>query len=130
MLELTMASVAEADAGATAGMLMADEDSTPGAVLRVGRDGAVCRLVPPEDWLFVSRVHLEFHCAEDLTWSVSWLRGSHSDPSSRVRLVTGGGAQELAYGGSAPLPVGGSGEVVIEDRTGPRTVNVGFHHEA
>lgn len=129
MLELTMASVSAADAGATAGMLMADEESTPGAVLKVGRDGAVCRLVPPEDWLFVSRVHLEFRCADDGTWTVTWLRGSHPDPSSRVRLVSGGTGRDLTYGGSAPLPSGGSGEVVIEDRTGPRTVNVGFHHE-
>ncbi|MDI3419913.1 MULTISPECIES: hypothetical protein [Streptomyces] len=129
MLELTMASVSAADAGATAGMLMADEDSAPGAVLRVGRDGAVCRLVPPEDWLFVSRAHLEFRCGPDLTWSVSWLKGSHPDPSSRVRLVTGGVTHDLPYGGSVALPAGGSGEVVIEDRTGPRSVNVGFHHE-
>lgn len=41
MLELTMASVTGADAGATAGMLMADAPSDPGAVLRVGRDRAV-----------------------------------------------------------------------------------------
>ncbi|MDI3405891.1 hypothetical protein [Streptomyces cavernicola] len=130
MLELTMASVSAEDTGATAGMLMADEDSAPGAVLRVGRDGAVCRLVPPEDWLFVSRAHLEFRCGPDLAWGVTWLKGSHPDPSSRVRLVTDGGTLDLPYGGTEPLPAGGSGEVIIEDRTSPRSVNVGFHHEA
>ncbi|MFC7308525.1 hypothetical protein ACFQVC_30440 [Streptomyces monticola] len=129
MLELTMASVSEADTGATAGMLMADEQSTPGAVLRVGRDRAVCRLSPPDDWLFVSRVHLEFRCAADRTWSLTWLQGSHPEPSSDVRFVTGGVSHSLAYGGTVPLPVGGSGEVVIQDRSGPRSVNVGFFHE-
>ncbi|MFM9369772.1 hypothetical protein [Streptomyces sp. Da 82-17] len=130
MLELTMASVAAAESGATAGMLMADEDSAPGAVLRVGRDGAVCRLVPPEDWLFVSRAHLEFRCGQDLTWSVTWLKGSHPDPSSRVRLVTDGASHDLPYGGTVQLRSGASGEVVIEDRTSPRSVHVGFDHEA
>lgn len=129
MLELTMASVAEADAGATAGMIMADAPSEPGAVLRVGRDGAVCRLATPEDWLFVSRVHLEFLCGPDGGWQVSWLRGSQPDPSSEVRLTVGRQAQPVAYGGTVPLPHGGSGEIVIQDRTGPRSVNVGFYHE-
>ncbi|WP_028800885.1 FHA domain-containing protein [Streptomyces sp. 142MFCol3.1] len=131
MLELTMASVSGADAGATAGMLMADAPSDPGAVLRVGRDRAVCRLATPDDWLFVSRVHLEFLCGPEGTWQVTWLRGSHSEPSSEVRLTLAGQqAQTLPYGGTAKLPAGGSGELVIQDRGGPRTVNVGFYHES
>jgi hypothetical protein len=131
VLELTMASVSGADAGATAGMLMADAPSDPGAVLRLGRDKAVCRLATPDDWLFVSRVHLEFLCGPDGTWQVSWLRGSHPDPSSEVRLTLAGfPPQPLPYGGTAKLPQGGSGELVIQDRTGPRSVNVGFYHEA
>ncbi|AWT42995.1 MULTISPECIES: FHA domain-containing protein [Streptomyces] len=129
MLELTMATVSGTDAGATAGMLMADAPSEPGAVLRVGRDKAVCRLVAPEDWLFVSRAHLEFVCGPDGTWQLTWLRGSQPDPSSEVRLVMGEYAQPLVYGGTVPLPRGGAGEVVIQDRTGPRSVNVGFYHE-
>lgn len=130
MLELTMASVSEADAGATAGMQMADAPSEPGAVLRVGRDRAVCRLATPDDWLFVSRVHLEFLCGPDETWQVTWLRGSHADPSSEVRLaLLGQPPQPLPYGGTAKLPAGGSGELVIFDRTAPRSVNVGFYHE-
>ncbi|AIR98151.1 FHA domain-containing protein [Streptomyces glaucescens] len=129
MLELTMASVSGADAGATAGMLMADAPSEPGAVLRVGRDASVCRLVTPEDWLFVSRTHLEFLCGPDGAWQVTWLRGSQPEPSSEVRLTVGDHAQPLAYGGTAPLPRGGNGEVVIQDRTAPRSVNVGFYHE-
>ena len=130
MLELTMASVSGADAGATAGMLMADAPSDPGAVLRVGRDKSVCRLATPDDWLFVSRVHLEFLCGPDGTWQVSWLRGSHPDPSSEVLLtLTGYPAQPLPYGGAARLPHGGSGELVIRDRTAPRSVNVAFYHE-
>ncbi|NEA44971.1 hypothetical protein, partial [Streptomyces sp. SID10815] len=91
MLELTMAAVSGAEAGATAGMLMADAPSEPGAVLRVGRDGAACRLVTPEEWLFVSRVHLEFRCVADGTWQVTWLRGSQPDPSAEVRLAPAGG---------------------------------------
>ena len=78
MLELTMAAVSAADAGATAGMLMADSPSDPGAVLRLGRDKSVCRLSTPDDWLFVSRVHLEFLCGPDGTWQVTWLQGSHA----------------------------------------------------
>lgn len=124
-----MASVSGTDAGATAGMLMAETPSAPGAVLRVGRDRGACRLVTPDDWLFVSRAHLEFRCGPDGAWAVTWLRGSHPEPSSEVRLVTAGAALPLAYGGAAPLPRGGAGEVVIRDRSGPRTVNVGFHHE-
>ncbi|MDT0611979.1 FHA domain-containing protein [Streptomyces lancefieldiae] len=130
MLELTMAAVTAADAGATAGMQMADAPSEPGTVLRVGRDRSVCRLVTPDDWLFVSRVHLEFRCGPDGTWQVTWLRGSQPDPSSDVRLTVGTYAQSLAYGGTAPLPRGGSGEIVVQDRTEPRSVNVGFYHEA
>ena len=129
MLELTMAAVSAAEEGATAGMLMADAPSEPGAVLRVGRDKSVCRLSTPDDWLFVSRVHLEFLCAADGGWQVTWLRGSQPDPSSVVRLVAGEYAQPVAYGGTVPVPRGGSGEVIIQDRTGPRSVNVGFFHE-
>ncbi|MFE9993607.1 hypothetical protein [Streptomyces avermitilis] len=131
MLELTMASVSGADAGATAGMLMADAPSEPGAVLRVGRDKAVCRLATPDDWLFVSRVHLEFLCGPDGTWQVTWLRGSHAEPSSEVVLTLAGlQPQPLPYGGTARLPGGGSGELVVQDRSEPRSVNVGFYHEA
>ncbi|MGW3492136.1 hypothetical protein [Streptomyces sp. NPDC001020] len=132
MLELTMAAVSAADAGATAGMLMADAPSDPGATLRVGRDRSVCRLAPPDDWLFVSRVHLEFLCGPDGGWQVTWLRGSHTEPSSEVLLALGGHhpVQPLPYGGTARLPQGGSGELVIRDRTASRSVNVGFYHEA
>jgi hypothetical protein len=130
VLELTMASVSGADAGATAGMLMADAPSDPGAVMRVGRDKSVCRLATPDDWLFVSRVHLEFLCGPDGTWQVSWLRGSHPDPSSEVLITfTGYPAQPLPYGGAARLPLGGSGELIIQDRAAPRSVNVAFYHE-
>ncbi|GGW39264.1 hypothetical protein GCM10010503_14420 [Streptomyces lucensis JCM 4490] len=129
MLELTMATVSDADAGATAGMTMADAPSEPGAVLRVGRDASVCRLVTPEDWLFVSRVHLEFQCGPAGGWQVSWLRGSQADPASEVRLVVGEYAQTVAYGGTVALPRGGSGEIIVRDRTAPRSVNVGFYHE-
>lgn len=121
MLELTMASVSGAEEGATVSMLMADAPSEPGAVLRVGRDRSVCRLATPDDWLFVSRVHLEFLCGPEGTWQVSWLRGSQPDPSSEVRLVVGQYAQTIAYGGTVPLPRGGSGEIVVQDRTGPRS---------
>jgi len=131
VLELTMASVSEADAGATAGMLMADAPSEPGTVLRVGRDRGVCRLATPDDWLFVSRVHLEFLCGPDGTWQVTWLRGSAADPSSEVSMsISNQALQPLGYGGTVPLPRGGSGELVIRDRTAPRSVNVGFYHEA
>ncbi|MBU5943052.1 MULTISPECIES: FHA domain-containing protein [unclassified Streptomyces] len=129
MLELTMAAVSAAESGATAGMLMADAPSEPGTVLRVGRDTSLCRLATPDDWLFVSRVHLEFQCAQDGSWQLTWLRGSLPDPSSEVRLTVGEYVQPVAYGGTVPLPRGGSGEVVILDRTAPRSVNVGFYHE-
>ncbi|MFC8947260.1 FHA domain-containing protein [Streptomyces sp. A144] len=129
MLELTMAAVTAADAGATAGMQMAEAPSEPGAVLRVGRDKSVCRLSTPDDWLFVSRVHLEFRCGPEGTWHLTWLRGSQPDPSSEVRLTVGGHARSVAYGGSVPLPRGGSGEIVVQDRSEPRSVNVGFYHE-
>ncbi|MFF5011843.1 hypothetical protein [Streptomyces sp. NPDC001165] len=130
MLELTMATVSGADAGATAGMTMADAPSEPGAVLRVGRDASVCRLVTPDDWLFVSRVHLEFLCGPDGGWQLSWLRGSQAEPSAEVRLIVGEYAQTIAYGGVVALPRGGSGEVIVQDRTAPRSINVGFFHEA
>ncbi len=130
MLELTMAAVSAVDEGATAGMLMADAPSEPGAVLRVGRDKSVCRLATPDDWLFVSRVHLEFLCGPEGVWQVTWLRGSQPDPSSEVRLTVGAYAQTIGYGGTVQLPTGGSGEIIIQDRTAPRSVNVGFYHEA
>ncbi|MFG2497300.1 hypothetical protein ACGFSB_03645 [Streptomyces sp. NPDC048441] len=129
MLELTMASLPGADEGATAGLIMAEAPSAPGAVLCVGRDRGVCRLVPPDDWLFVSRTHLEFRCGTDGAWNVTWLRGSHPDPASEVRLMVGGVASPLEYGGTVPLPRGGAGEVVIQDLAGPRSVNVGFYQE-
>ncbi|MCS0601275.1 hypothetical protein NX794_08530 [Streptomyces sp. LP11] len=129
MLELTMATVSGGDAGATAGMTMAEAPSEPGAVLRVGRDASVCRLVTPEDWLFVSRIHLEFLCGPEGGWQVSWLRGSQADPAAEVRLIVGEYAQTVAYGASVPLPRGASGEIVVQDRTAPRSVNVGFYHE-
>ncbi|KOV71249.1 hypothetical protein ADK64_01905 [Streptomyces sp. MMG1121] len=124
-----MATVAGADSGSTAGMTMADAPSEPGAVLRVGRDASVCRLVTPEDWLFVSRVHLEFLCGPDGGWQVTWLRGSQNEPSAEVRLTAGEYAQPLAYGTTVRLRHGGSGEIVVQDRTAPRSVNVGFYHE-
>ncbi|MFJ9036043.1 hypothetical protein ACIRF8_05585 [Streptomyces sp. NPDC102406] len=132
MLELTMATVAGGDEGATAGMSMAEAPSEPGAVLRVGRDERVCGLVTPQDWLFVSRVHLEFRCGPEGEWSVCWLRGSQGDPAAEVRVRSGGErgpGLPLAYGGAARLPRGGSGEVVVLDRGGPRSVNVGFYQE-
>ncbi|MES4887557.1 hypothetical protein [Streptomyces sp. NPDC096012] len=129
MLELTMATVSGPDAGATAGMTMAEEPSEPGAVLRVGRDAALCRLATPEDWLFLSRVHLEFRCGPDGGWQLTWLRGSQADPASEVRLIVGQYTQPLAYGATVPLPHGGSGEILVQDRTAPRSVNVGFFHE-
>ncbi|MEW2624566.1 hypothetical protein [Streptomyces sp. NPDC048106] len=129
MLELTMATVSAADAGATAGMTMAEAPSEPGAVLRIGRDASACRLVTPEDWLFVSRVHLEFRCGADGAWQLTWLRGSQPDPASEVRLTAGESVRLLVYGATVPLPRGGSGEIVVQDRTAPRSVNVGFYHE-
>ncbi|WP_189948020.1 FHA domain-containing protein [Streptomyces alanosinicus] len=129
MLELTMATVSGADAGATAGMAMADAPSEPGAVLRLGRDASACRLVTPDDWLFVSRVHLEFRCGPDGGWQLTWLRGSQAEPSSEVRLLLGEYEQPLGYGTAVALPHGGSGEIVIQDRTAPRSVNVGFYQE-
>ncbi|MFH8340767.1 hypothetical protein [Streptomyces sp. AM6-12] len=129
MLELTMVAVSAADAGATAGMTTAQAPSAPGAVLRVGRDAAGCRLVTPEDWLFVSRAHLEFRCGADGTWELTWLRGSQPEPASEVRLTAGGSAWPLNPGATVPLPRGGSGEIVVQDRGGPRSVNVGFYHE-
>jgi hypothetical protein len=130
VLELTMALVAQEDPGATAGMLMADAPSDPGTVLRVGRDKSVCRLPTPGDWLFISRVHLEFLCGPDGGWQVTWLRGTHADPSSEVSLaLVGQQLQGLPYGGTARLPRGSAGELVVRDRTAPRSVNVGYYHE-
>lgn len=129
VLELTMACLSGVDEGATAGMLMADAPSAPGSVLRVGRDRGTCRLVPPDDWLFVSRTHLEFRCGPDGAWTVTWLRGSHPEPASEVRLTVDGVASPLAYGGTVPLARGGSGDLVVQDRAGPRSVNVGFYVE-
>jgi hypothetical protein len=129
VLELTMATVSGAEEGATAGMLMAEAPSEPGAVLRVGRDKSVCRLATPDDWLFISRVHLEFLCGPEGSWQMSWLRGSQPDPSSEVIVAIGAHAQPLAYGGTVTLPRGSSGEVIVRDRTAPRSVNVGFYHE-
>lgn len=129
MLELTMAAVSAAEAGATAGMLMADAPSEPGAVLRVGRDKAQCRLSTPDDWLFVSRVHLEFRCMPDGTWQLTWMRGSLPEPSAEVRLTIGEHDHPLAYGGTVALPRGGNGEVVIHDGPTRRSINVGFYHE-
>ncbi|MFB7508247.1 FHA domain-containing protein [Streptomyces broussonetiae] len=129
MLELTMATVSGADSGVTAGMTMADAPSEPGAVLRVGRDASVCRLVTPEDWLFVSRVHLELKCGPDGVWQLTWLRGSQVEPSSEVRLTSGEFSGPLGYGATMRLPRGGSGEIIVQDRTAPRSVNIGFYHE-
>lgn len=124
-----MACLSGVDEGATAGMLMADAPSAPGSVVRVGRDRGTCRLVPPDDWLFVSRTHLEFRCGPDGAWTVTWLRGSHPEPASEVRLTVDGVASPLAYGGTVPLARGGSGDLVVQDRAGPRSVNVGFYVE-
>jgi hypothetical protein len=110
-------------------MVMAEAPSEPGAVVRVGRDATACRLVTPQDWLFVSRVHVEFRCLPDLGWTVTWCRGSQAEPSSELRIVSGGVVEAVPYGGTWTLPRGGSGEVIIQDRTGPRTVNIGFYHE-
>ncbi|MGW2339992.1 hypothetical protein [Streptomyces sp. NPDC001661] len=136
MLELTMATMAGGDEGATAAMAMAEARSEPGSVLRVGRDASVCRLVIPEDWLFVSRVHLEFRCGPEGEWVLFWLRGSQDDPASEVRVRFGpqgqgrqGMGQAVAYGGVVTLPRGSSGEVLVADRSGPRSVHVGFCHE-
>jgi hypothetical protein len=129
VLELTMAAVSGADGGATAGMTMAEAPSEAGAVLRVGRDSAVCRLVTPPDWLFVSRVHLEFRCSLDHVWHVTWLRGSQADPASKVRITVGQDVLPLGHGATVALPRGGSGEIVVHDRAAPRSVNVGFYHE-
>ncbi|HET9381654.1 MAG TPA: hypothetical protein VFP69_12585 [Streptomyces sp.] len=129
MLELTMAAVSAADEGATAGMLMAEAPSEPDSVLRVGRDRSVCRLATPDDWLFVSRAHLEFRCGADGGWQLTWLRGSLAEPSSEVRLTVAGQTRAVPYGGTVPLPRGGSGDVVIQDRAAPRSVSVGFYHE-
>lgn len=130
MLELTMAAVSAADEDATGGMFMAEAPSEAGAVLRVGRDKAACRLATPEDWLFVSRVQLEFLCGPDGVWQVTWLRGSQADPVSEVRLTVDRFARPIGYGATVPLSRGGNGKIIIQDRTGPRSIEVGFYHEA
>ena len=65
----------------------------------------------------------------DGTWHLTWLRGSLPEPSSEVRITAGEYAGPVAYGGTVALPRGGNGEIVIHDRTAPRSVNVGFYHE-
>ncbi len=129
VLELTMAAVSPEDEETTGGMFMADAPSEPGAVLRVGRDDAVCRLATPEDWLFVSRVQLEFQCGPDGNWQVTWLRGSQPKPVSDVRLTVGQADQPIGYGATVSLPRGADGKIAIHDRNTPRSVDVGFFHE-
>ncbi|WP_067673675.1 FHA domain-containing protein [Nocardia miyunensis] len=128
MLELTMATVSGAEA-ATGGMMMADAPSEAGAVLRVGRDKSVCRIVVPGDWVFVSPVHLEFACGAEGSWDLTWVGGPEAGADSEVRLVVGESAEPLLRGGTVALPKGGHGEVVISDRSAPRSVNMGFYHE-
>ncbi len=113
-------------------MQIADAPSEPGAVLRVGRDKSVCRLRrSPDDWLFVSRVHLEFRCgSRTARGNADLAAGSQPDPSSEVRLTVGGHPQPPALlavpcrcrGAAAESP--GS-----RDRAEPRSVNVGYYHE-
>src|SRR5690606_41235512 len=112
-----------------AGRRVFDARREPGAVRRVGRDKAGCRLWAPDDGLFVARVHLEFRCGPEGGWHLTWLRGSLPEPSSEVRLTVGEHTQPVPYGGTVALPRGGSGEVVVQDRAAPRSVNVGFYHE-
>ncbi|MEU0934595.1 MULTISPECIES: hypothetical protein [unclassified Embleya] len=125
MLDLNMASTSGADDAATVAMLMASAPSRPGATLAVGRDATRCHLVTPADWLFVSRVHLEFQCGADAVWWVTWRRGSQDAPVAEVQ-VDDGEARTLPYGGTAPLPSPGSGEVVILDLNGQRRVTIGW----
>ena len=126
MLDLNMASTSGADDAATVAMLMASAPSRPGATLAVGRDATRCHLVTPADWLFVSRVHLEFQCDDDGTWWVTWRRGSQNAPVADVHIDDGSPTRELPYGGTAPLPRPGSGEVVIRDLNGERRVTIGW----
>ena len=125
MLELNMASTSGADDAATVAMLMASAPSRPGATLAVGRDATRCHLVTPADWLFVSRMHLQFRCGDDMRWTVEWLRGSQNAPVADV-VVDSGEERMLPYGGSVTLPARSSGEVVIRDLGGQRRVTVGF----
>ncbi|NUU25121.1 MAG: FHA domain-containing protein [Streptomycetaceae bacterium] len=125
MLDLNMASTSGADDAATVAMLMASSPSRPGATLAVGRDASRCHLVTPADWLFVSRMHLEFRCDDLGGWHVMWIRGSQDAPVAEVWLDDGV-RRVLPYGGSLPLPNPGSGEVVIGDRGGQRRVTVGW----
>lgn len=126
MLDLNMASTSGEDDAATVAMLMASAPSRPGATLAVGRDATRCHLVTPADWLFVSRVHLEFQCDDDGTWWVTWRRGSQNAPVADVHIDDGSPTRELPYGGTAPLPRPGSGEVVIRDLNGQRRVTIGW----
>lgn len=121
-----MASTSGADDAATVAMLMASAPSRPGGSLAVGRDAARCHLVTPADWLFVSRVHLEFRCDDTGTWFVTWIRGSQDNPVSEVWLDDGQ-RRPVPYGGSLPLASTGGGEVVIGDRGGQRRVTVGWY---
>ena len=65
----------------------------------------------------------------DTKSKLTWLRGSQADPSSEVRMTVGGQVHPIGYGQTVSLPRGGSGEIVVHDRTAPRSVNVGFHLE-
>jgi hypothetical protein len=125
VLELNMASTSGADDAATVAMLMASAPTDPGARMSVGRDASRCHLVTPADWLFVSRVHLEFACDTAGAWWVTWVRGSQDAPVSEVWLENGERVA-LPYGGSHRLKSRGSGEVVIADRGGQRRVTVGW----
>ncbi|WTW97462.1 hypothetical protein OG216_30770 [Streptomycetaceae bacterium NBC_01309] len=125
MLDLNMASTSGADDAATVAMLMASAPTRAGATLAVGRDASRCHLVTPADWLFVSRVHLEFHCDDTNAWFVTWIRGSQDAPVAEVH-VDDGVRRVLPYGGSLPLTRPGSGEVVIGDRGGQRRVTIGW----
>lgn len=129
MLELTMATVSGSEA-ATGGMMMADAPSEAGAVLRVGRDKSMCRIVVPGDWVFVSPVHLEFACGPEGTWEVSRTSDPETEQASEVRIVVGNLGRSLEQGGVVTLPKGGHGEITISDRGAPRSVNMGFYHES
>ncbi|OON76696.1 hypothetical protein [Streptomyces tsukubensis] len=131
MLELTMASLSGApDTGATAGMQLTDAADDPGTVLRIGRDQGLCVLVAPQDWLFVSRAHLEFRCGPGGGWTVTWLRGSRPEPSSETRVESQGEVRPLAYGETWALPPATAGELVVQDRSGPRSIHVGYYLES
>ncbi len=124
-----MGSTSGEDDAATVALLLESAPSRPGATLAVGRDATRCHLVTPADWLFVSRVHLEFQCDEDRTWWVTWRRGSQNAPVAEVQ-VGDGDARELPYGGTTSLTQLGSGDVVILDLNGERRVTIGWFHTA